>query len=380
MFVKQKLRRENLFKPIVLLVGFLMTVAPYLEAQATDTKKKILFINPGYADKGFWKTVSDTMRAASESLGFNLSIVYGDRKWPLMVSRGMAAIENAKVDYIILVNEHQQAPKLLEAANRKGIKTILLLNGLTKEQKQALGGPREKLPNYLGELVPDNEVAGFEMARSLYFAWKATHPDAERASFLTLAGDFKTPASIDRLQGLERAMKAFKVLKEYRRFTVHWSGVEAYNRTSALLLSSEINGIWAANDAIAIGAIRALREADLTPGKDVFVAGLNWSPEAIELVRSGEMTLTHGGHFLAGAWAVVLLYDLEKNYDFAKVSTELSFPMSAIDQRNADDYKRAFGDSDWRKIDFHSFSRADHPELKKYPFNLTTLLQSRRHN
>lgn len=347
-------------------------------AFASEPPKRVLFVNPGFADKGFWKAVSDTMSAAAAALGFELTIVNGDRKWPLMVSRGLAALQDVQPDYAILVNEHQQAPQLMEAAQARGIKTILLLNGLTAEQEADLGGPRARLSYWLGSITPDNEIAGYEMAQSLMSAAGALGLDKDGLSVLTLAGDFKTPASIFRLRGLDRALRDNKPMSEARRITVNWSGDEAYQRTKIFLKTASVDAIWAANDPIAIGAMKALREVGRQPGKDAVVTGLNWSPEAVDLVRKGEMTLTHGGHFLAGAWVMVLLYDYENGKDFEEVSAHLSFPMSAIHAGNADEYAREFGDGDWTKIDYKHFSRAENPSRQDYPFNLTALLAARR--
>ena len=361
------------------LVVSLALAAP-VSALAANPPKRVLFVNPGFADQGFWKAVSDTMAAAASVLGFELTIVSGDRKWPLMVSRGLQAIEELKPDYAILVNEHQQAPQLMEAAEAQGTKTILLLNGLTAEQEANMLGPRQKLSNWLGSLTPDNAVAGYEMAQSLLASGEALGLDKDGLSILTLAGDFKTPASIKRLEGLDRALREYKTLSEARRITVNWSGEEAYDRTTIFLKTAAIDAVWAANDPIAIGAIRALRDAGKEPGRDVVVTGLNWSREAVDLVRTGKMTLTHGGHFLAGAWVMVLLYDYENGKDFAAISPHLSFPMSAIHSGNADAYVEAFGDGDWSKIDYKRFSRVENPTRRDYPFDLTTLLASRRRN
>lgn len=375
MTFKTALRRAA-FLAVVLSVCLAATApAPSF---ADGPPKRVLFVNPGYADKGFWKAVSDTMAAAASVLGFELTIVSGDRKWPLMVSRGMAALKDLKPDYAILVNEHQQAPQLMAAAEVEGIKTILLLNGLTADQETRMRGPREVLSHWLGTITPDNEIAGYEMAQSLLTAGGARGLDKNGLSILTLAGDFKTPASIARLEGLDRALKEYRPLSEARRITVNWSEQEAYERTSIFLQTASVDGVWAANDPIAIGAIRALREAGKEPGRDVVITGLNWSREAVDLVREGKMTLTHGGHFLAGAWVMVLLYDYENGKDFAEISPHLSFPMSAIHAGNADAYVEAFGDGDWSKIDFKHFSRAENPGRQDYPFNLTALLSSRR--
>lgn len=339
--------------------------------------KEILFINPGHADKGFWHAVSSTMAAAAEEFGFKLTIVSADRKWPVMVSKGLEAINSGKPDYAIIVNEHQQAPVLLEAANAKGIPTLLLLNDLTDEQKKEHGQPREKYQHWIGSITPDNEIAGYEMAHSIIDRVRQKRSAPVR--LLSLAGDFKTPASIARLAGLDRAIEKYKdSVDEVRRLTVNWSEDEAYERTSRLLQTTSINAVWAANDPIAFGAIRAMRERGLEPGRDIAVAGLNWSKAAVEAVIKGEMTLTHGGHFLAGAWSIVLINDFDKGADFKALGTVVHFPMSAIDQDSAQTYRAAFGDQNWEKIDFQAFSRVGGANPGGYEFTLDNILANIR--
>jgi len=343
-----------------------------------DNQKHVLFINPGFVERGFWKSVSDTMSAAANSLGFRLTIVSADRKWPLMVSRGLDAIKTTAPDYVIIVNENQQAPRLMEAAEARSIPILLLLNSLTEDQEKTFGTPRSIFKNWIGSITPDNAVAGYEMAKSLEAAAQKSGKTTGPVTLLTLAGDFKTPASIERLAGLDQALKESKRLKEVRRLTVNWSEQDAYQRTAIMSRQTVVDTVWAANDPIAFGAIRALREQKLEPGCDFFVAGLNWSTEAVEMVRRGEMTLTHGGHFLAGAYAMVMLYNYDRGRDFAEIGTHIRFPMSAIDQENAELYARYFGDEDWSKIDFGALTRSQEPNRRNYLFTLTSLLAAIR--
>ncbi|WP_420547106.1 ABC transporter substrate-binding protein [Curvivirga sp.] len=362
---------------LILFCAFVLLISSALAAE----RKNILFVNPGYEDKGFWKSVSETMKAASDDLGFNLEIVSANRGWPVMVSKGIAAIDHSKPDYLIIVNEQQQAPKLLQYAIDHKIPTLMLLNSLTSEQEKHFGKPREKSPYWLGSIIPDNEAAGYEMLASLLEHHNHIAPPATRESgriipLLTLAGDINTPASIDRLRGLDRGLRKHPYFKELRRITVNWSGEEAYTRTQQLLRTKSVNAIWAANDAIAIGAIKALREVGMEPGRDACVVGLNWSMEAIDLVERGEMTLTHGGHFLAGAWSIIMLYDYDQKHDFAKISSHIKFPMTAINRENVKAYKKVFDDQDWTKINFKSFTLKHNPKRNAYPFTLSHLLNT----
>lgn len=368
------IKLKRVFMAWVLCATFVLNISP-LEAK----EKEILFINPGYADTGFWHAVSSTMQAAANELGFKLTIVSADRKWPLMISKGLAAIQSTKPDYIILVNEHQQAPTLMAAAEKKGIPTLLLLNDLTAEQKQKFGGPRGKFSNWLGSITPDNVIAGYEMAMAIIEQARSRKQLPVR--LLSLAGDFKTPASLGRLTGLNQALNGTMVeVDEVRRLTVNWSEKEAYERTNRLVQTEKVNAVWAANDPIAFGAMKALREHGLVPGRDVFVSGLNWSNEAIDAVIRGEMVLTHGGHFLAGAWSIVLIYDYDNGLDFADTGLNVQFPMSAMSSKPALAYKKALGDRDWSKINFQAFSRQHRERAKTYQFTLKNLLQNIRNN
>jgi ABC-type sugar transport system substrate-binding protein len=351
----------------------------------TDRLSKVVFISPGYANHGFWQDVTATMSAAADQLGFELEVYYSDRQWLKMV-RNAEAIINApdKPDFLILVNEYQEGARLLALADKAGIPTLMLLNSLTPEQRSTYGAPGEKLKNWIASLTPDNEIAGYEMALSLLPASFAPQEnDLPPIALLTLAGDNNTPASQMRLKGLDRALNEFPQLNEQRRIPVNWSGDDAYKRTRLWLESGQkLDAVWAANDAMALGAIKAMREAGLKPGVDVKVAGLNWSQEAIQKVIKGEMTLTHGGHFIAGAWAMVMLYDIVQGRDFntgtGLAATEVHFPMTAINQGNAQDYLKYFGNQQWSDIPFKRFSLSHSQKSKSYQFTLDKLIQSLR--
>jgi ABC-type sugar transport system substrate-binding protein len=88
--------------------------------------------------------------------------------------------------------------------------------------------------------------------------------------------------------------------------------------------------LWAADDQMAFSAIAALRKAGKA-GVDGVVGRLNWSEGGIERVLRGEMLLTHGGHFLGRAWAMVVLRDHHDGGDSAEEDVRLQFPIGAIE-------------------------------------------------
>ena len=340
-------------------------------------KPHIAFISPGYGDRGFWKDVSDTMQAAADQFGFDLTIFDSDRNWARMAENANRAFAmNPAPDYIIAVNEHQQGTRIVLEAQEHGIPILMLLNDLTEAQKQRYGRPGKELTQWIATLTPDNERAGFEIARSLISAMREENHGRSPGNIclLSLAGDSLTPASLQRLDGLDLALQRYRVFKEQRRLVANWSFDEAYRRTADWIAKGGcLDAVWAANDAIALGAVKAIEEAGMVAGKDVFVGGLNWSAEGLENVENGKMTMTHGGHFLAGAWIMVVLKDYLEGVERLRINPEVSFRMQSITPENIETYKQVLGSRDWDRIDFSQFSLAGKPQQRDYQFGIENL-------
>ncbi|MDN3720697.1 substrate-binding domain-containing protein [Roseibium salinum] len=126
---------------------------------------------------------------------------------------------------------------------------------------------------------------------------------------LALTGDTTTPAGLQRELGMQRAVADNYDVKLLHAIPAEWDEEIGYQRAASVFKRTEVDVVWGANDDIALGALKAAREAGLTPGQDILFAGLNWSSRGMEAVRNGEMTMTHGGHFFAGAWSIVMLRD-----------------------------------------------------------------------
>jgi len=366
---------------LVLLFCLILTISLSTTPAFCDTAPlKIAFNNPGYKDKGFWKNVSDAMGAAAQKFNMDLHIWYGDRD-PQKMRENAHQIYQSDIDfdYLILVNEHQQATGFLRNSEQKKLKTFYLLNTIRSEQNEKIGHPGEVYKYWIGSLTPDNEKAGHEMAKSLLdFAQKKNWPSPYR--LLSISGDNKTPASIYRNRGLDKAINNSGMLNEIKRAHALWSKENAKDITLEYLLTYQTPPqlVWAANDNIAQGVMEALDAAQKKAGLDYAIAGLNWSKWGLDAVKEGKMTMTHGGHFLGGAWALVVLFDHHMGYGIDAPNAHIRFPMSAITKANVDEYLNYFGDQNWDKIDFRKFSKTYNPALKEYDFSLPKLFEAQQ--
>ena len=141
---------------------------------------------------------------------------------------------------------------------------------------------------------------------------------------------------------------ALPLLAEFRQVEIKVSGLECASCAESLPKTLErMRGVESASMDAKAGLVLVklkagnklpfedlrdkLKQAGYTPGVNVVVGGLNWSQAGVERVLKGEMIVTHGGHFLVGAWAMVVLRDHHDGRDFAEEEVRLQFPMGAFD-------------------------------------------------
>src|SRR5499426_4868151 len=155
-----------------------------------------------------------------------------------------------------------------------------------------------------------------------------------KGNVVILEGPDNLPTSIARV-------KAYKdVIKEYPDVKLLALKPANYARTPAIetmrsfvRLYPQIDGVLAANDPMAIGAIEALKAAN----KKALVVGINASREVIEFVKSGDL-LGSGDYngFEQGCLAAeIAIRNLRKQ----PTPKEISLKAIVMDKSNYQDYE-----------------------------------------
>ena len=372
------MKKTALFLLSILLGAVLSSAVPAGE------RPSVVFVNPGKHGEVFWELVSDTMRAAGKQLSMDVEIVYAERNHQALRELGMEVVGRpTPPDYLILVNEESAATPIVEAANKAGIKTFLLSNAFTGAQAEKFGAPREILHNWIGSLVPDMNSAGARMAKALVEVGQQNgwFSADGKLHFLALGGDERTPNSIARTEGFSSYVAARSDVVVDRLLFANWNAAEADTLTYRYLRWAENTGVrpagvWAANDPMAIGAINAIEKAGLTPGRDIAVVGLNWSPEALEEIKTGRLVLTDGGHFFAGGWSMVMLRDHADGCDFAEGGAAKVFPLASIDRSNQSGLADLITGHQFDSIHFASFLASRRGQCGQYDFGLEAILRA----
>ena len=342
--------------------------------------QSIVFINPGKSNETYWVTAARAMEAAAASLGMKLETRYAERDHlrTIEFARQIAASPaGSRPDFVILTNDNGTGPEMLKALDGAGIKTFLAFSSIPLADRAGVGGPRERYKGWLGSLEPHAEDAGYLTAKALIAS--ARKADAKAADgklhLIALAGDRTTPSSIRRNEGMQKAVaEAGDVVLDQMVYAA-WSREKAAEQGEWLFQRfPAARLVWAGNDVMAFGAMQALEKQGRQPGRDAWFSGVNTSKEAMEAVKSGRLAALAGGHYVAGAWAVVMLYDYAHGRDFADEGLELDRPMFALfDPALAERYL-AFGE-DFSRVDFRRQSKVLNKSLRKYNFEFGQLLR-----
>jgi len=195
---------------------FLLILFPWSSLFAADLK--VTFINPGVSNPshttgGFWYNVSSFMEAAAEDLNIDLEILYAERNHIKLTRLVHKVVKRKdKPDYLIIVNEMKQGGIQLKAAVDNGIKIFMMLNTLEEpENLDQYGIPREKHKDWIGSLIPDNRFAGYRIAKTVIdtASQQGALTKDGKLYIVGLAGDYVTPAALERNEGLKNAVAEY---------------------------------------------------------------------------------------------------------------------------------------------------------------------------
>ncbi|HEX5344939.1 MAG TPA: ABC transporter substrate-binding protein [Duganella sp.] len=145
---------------------------------------------------------------------------------------------------------------------------------------------------YVSFLGSDFVEEGRRAGRWLVERQKKT-PDAV-LNIVELQGTVGSAPALDRKKGFEEVIAGNPKLKVIRSQTGDFTRAKGKEVMEAFLKAEgkKINVLYAHNDDMAIGAIQAIEEAGLKPGKDIIVISIDGVKGAFEAMIAGKLNVT----------------------------------------------------------------------------------------
>ncbi|MCC2618202.1 substrate-binding domain-containing protein [Aestuariibacter halophilus] len=251
---------------------------------------------------------------------------------------------------------------MLQQLGNSPFPVFMLLNTLDNAEYDALPKPQQQ--RLIGSVQPNNHSVGKRLTEDLIalFQQKASRAPL---TLYALQGDYTTPASLARQQGMLSALANVPSIRVIDSTVVNWSRHQAYTKALGLIQRQAIDVVWAANDPMAFGAKQALQE--LSQQGTTLIGGINWDAQDSQF----PLDVSYGGHVTLGALAMVMLHD----FHHALAEKDHMHQVVDIFERGTPTHIAAFNqlltDNHLENVDFRQFSKAS-PAPR--PFTIDNIL------
>ena len=379
----------RLFRYLLLLFLFFLCesicsarIIPHNEKSIGESPKQlhVVVLIPEPKVAPFWHSLLTVMLAAAKDLYIDLEIqtlAPGEHNRFSLLDRFEAiGISNTKPDYFISPLQLGVEKELLEIIEKYQLNYVSINSYIPASQYALLGKPREKYRHWLGHISPNDFLVGKELAEYLFQVTKANMKHEKSFNLIGIT------APKSSLVGQQRAKGLFQALEHRPEFMLaqvaysNWNKDETFSKVDKLLKRHEnISILWSVSGDIALGALAAVKENNLVPGRDVFIGGIDWTEDGLAAIKKGEMEVSYGGHFLDGAKALILAYDHYNGHDFTDhMSAIIETKLRAITHQNVLFFERFFKKTRWDELNFKKFSLFEQPAKRKYDFEIENFL------
>lgn len=238
---------------------------------ANDDAKLIAFVMPP-SENPYYKAQTDAGVAKAEELGFEVLVQSHeqdsnkqDELMDTAIGRGADAI-------IIDPTDAETSVAAIQRAKDAGIPTFVIDREINKTGVA------------VAQIVSDNYQGATLVGQAFVDAV------GETGKFVVIGGN---PADTNhgiRYEGMLEPIKQYPGLELVAEQNANWDQNEAFQKMETILQAhSDIDGVLALNDTMALGASAALQAAGLT---DVVVVGFDGSPDVLAEIDAGTIHAT----------------------------------------------------------------------------------------
>ncbi|WP_159084544.1 ABC transporter substrate-binding protein [Dongshaea marina] len=265
---------------------------------------KVTFISPVAQGDPFWDELVSVMQASAADLEIRLKVLHSDAGNRQLLELARREIRTAdKPDYLVSLLLNRISGVIMEEARLQGIKFFSINSDVSESDTQIIGEPRGRYANWIGKMYPDDEYAGYILAKSLIAQArekKLADPKGE-LEIIGITGGVGNRVAAARGQGLRRAVAETSHARLNRLADTDWSKAESYRKSMQLLdRYPQTSIIWSASDLMSLGAVKAIKEFHKSLGTEILTGGIDWTAQGIRALQSKVISGTVGGHFMEG--------------------------------------------------------------------------------
>jgi ribose transport system substrate-binding protein len=288
-----------------------MALAMAAQACARDTRDQIAVFTKNQTNPYFQSVRLGAERAAADG---DVSLVHYIPTRPDSIPEQMSEIEDAitkRVDAVVFIPVDSRA--MVPGVRRMNAANIPVVNLIDPAE----GG---EFVSFVG--CDEHDIA-LNTGRYLFRAMDG------RGRVIVLEGVGGSVNSANRVRGFTDALDEFPGVTLLASQPANFQRLQALQVTENLLQGySEIDGVLAANDSMAMGAIEALDSAN----RQALVVSINATSEAIDAIKAGKLLASGdcNGHLLGCVGVMAAVRHLQD----LPVPARWAYPATIVDRTN----------------------------------------------
>ena len=301
---------------LISLLVFLAGCGQSESNKKNDSNKIVIGISMLSMQNEFIVNISDEMQKKAEELGAELIIVDAERS-PLKQIEQVESFIAQKVDVIILNPcEFEASSPAVTKALAANI-PIVNVNSATKVQPTAFVGSND---------VESGRIAMKFIAEKL----------GGKGNIVMIQGLNGQAAQIQREQGAKEIIEQFPGLNMIAQQTAEWDRAKSMDLMQNWIQSygTKINAVFAHNDEMGLGAVKALHDAGMK--EKVIVVSIDAIADALQAVKKGDLDATvFQDARKQGAGAIETAVKIARGEQFDK---EFLIPFKLLTKGDVDSY------------------------------------------
>ena len=252
------------------LLGMALATTMMLGTSVSAMAQDSLALVVSTLNNPFFVTLKEGAEAKANELGYNL-LVLDSQNDPAKELANVEDVLNKNIKLMMINPTDSDAVRsAIKAANRKDIPVVTLDRGANSGK-------------VVSHIASDN-VQGGEMAGKLIIDTLKG-----KGKVVELQGVPGTSAARDRGEGFNKAIKTASGIEVVASQAADFDRTKGLNVMENILQAQpEINAVFAHNDEMALGAIKAIEAAK----RDIIVVGFDGTDDAVKAVKDGEMLAT----------------------------------------------------------------------------------------
>ena len=332
-------------------------------------KPHVIFIAPDPVDTKnvFWHEFIYMMNKSAEDLSINLEVIHSDssRLMPLEIVKSISE-RDVLPTAIVMLAHLRVFPKILQITESKKIYTFVVNYQPDMQDLLQIGYPREKFKYWLGNITPNDQQGGYLLADRLFSMAKNSPP------YFTIGftGAYDSFFVKDRIKGLNKAVNNHVPDIELQQiFNAEWD----YRKTQSMLPKvmhryPDTTIFWSAGGGMSLGLLPLIEQF---PEREYIIGEMEWSDSVFKHMMKGHIQAAVGGHFMEGAWALILIHDYLNGLDFIDdIGVDYKSNFTLLTEDSLKQHQKYYLNKQWREINFQHFSKFYNHEIQRYHFIL----------